>query len=94
MSKLPRGLVGVIATGAVFAALAEAGAETCTLKLKRLQPLDRAQADSGEVPDYLYWDTNFLSFYIKYCHTSVKCITICIICPINTHVYVIIVIIR
>jgi hypothetical protein len=65
MKKLPRSLIGVIATAAAFAALGEAGGETWPLELKRLEPLDRAQADSGEISDFLYRDTNFLSFYMR-----------------------------
>lgn len=65
MKKLPRCLIGAIAMTAALAGPGKAGAETWPLRLKHLEPLDRAQADSGEIPDFLHRDTNCLSFYMK-----------------------------
>ncbi len=65
MKKLLRGLMGAIATGAVLGALAEAGAETCSLELKRLEPLKGAQAVSGRSSDSLYRTTYPQFFFMQ-----------------------------
>ena len=67
MKSWPRHLVGVVAAaGVMLAVLASAGAETCTLELKRLEPPGQSgSVVRGSTSDYIYRATSSQNFFVQ-----------------------------